>query len=89
MAVKVNIRPLGNRIVVHPIKENCISSGGIHIPGEQPQFKGSVKAVGPDVKEIRLHDVVLFGQYAGSKIEHNQTEYLVMDEDDIWGVLSD
>ena len=94
----MNIRPLGDRILVKRIQEEETTKGGIIIPDtakEKPQ-EGRVVAVGkgkmteegkllaPDVK---AGDRILFGKYAGSEIKLEGEEHLILREDDILGVL--
>jgi chaperonin GroES len=96
----MNIRPLGDRILVKRIQEEEKTKGGIIIPDtakEKPQ-EGKVVAVGkgkmtedgklvaPDVK---AGDRILFGKYAGSEIKLEGDEHLILREDDILGVLED
>ena len=94
----MNIRPLGDRILVKRIQEEEKTKGGIIIPDtakEKPQ-EGRVVAVGkgkmtedgklltPDVK---AGDRILFGKYSGSEIKLEGEEHLILREDDILGVL--
>jgi len=94
----MNIRPLGDRILVKRIQEEEKTKGGIIIPDtakEKPQ-EGKVVAVGkgkttedgkllpPDVK---AGDRILFGKYAGSEIKLEGEEHLILREDDILGIL--
>ena len=95
----MNIRPLHDRVVVERIEAEAQSAGGIVIPGnaaEKPD-QGKVIAVGNgkvlDDGKIRLLDVkvgdrILFGKYSGSATKIGGTEYLVMREDDIMGVIA-
>ena len=98
MAVKV--RPLHDRIIVERTENTEQMVGGIIIPDtakEKPQ-QGKVLAVGkgtvkddgsvtpPDVK---AGDTVLFGKYAGQEITLDGTEYFIMREDDILGVIEE
>jgi chaperonin GroES len=96
----MEIRPLHDRVVVKRIEEGeDKTAGGLIIPDsakEKPQ-QGEVVAVGngkindagkliaPDVK---AGDRILFGKYSGSDIKLNGTEYLIMREDEILGVIS-
>jgi chaperonin GroES len=94
----MKIQPLGDRVVVSRIEEEEKTAGGIIIPDtakEKPQ-EGKVVAAGPgkvgeDGKRIPL-DVkkgnrVLFGKYAGTEIEIDGVEHLIMREEDILGVI--
>ena len=95
----MNIRPLQDRIIVERVEEETKTAGGIIIPDtvskEKPQ-EGKVIAVGkgkvtPEGKvlplDVKEGDRVLFGKYAGSEIKIDGTEYLIMREDDILGVV--
>jgi chaperonin GroES len=94
----MNIRPLQDRIIVKRINEEEKTAGGIIIPDtakEKPQ-EGKVVAVGKgkigeDGKvqkmDLKKGDKVLFGKYAGSEITMDGTEYLIMREDDVLGVI--
>ena len=94
----MKMRPLRDRILVERIEEAEQRVGGIIIPDtakEKPQ-SGRVIAVGKgrindkgqvfplDVKE---GETVLFGKYAGSEIQIDGREYLILREDDVLGVL--
>lgn len=94
----MKIRPLQDRIIVKRIEEEEKSKGGIIIPDtakEKPQ-EGKVVAVGKgklneDGKlmplEVKVNDRVLFGKYAGTEIQLDGEEHLIMREDDILGVI--
>ena len=95
MATKTEFKPLGNRVVVEPTKEDeQVSAGGIYIPDtakEKPQ-EGKIVAVGPgrlteDGKrvgmEVVVGDTVVYSKYAGTEYKEGDTEYLVLREDDI------
>ena len=95
----MDIRPLHDRVVVKRIEEGETMQGGLYIPDsakEKPQ-QGEVVAVGngkrDDKGEVHALDVkqgdrILFGKYSGSDIKLDGTEYLIMREDEILGVLS-
>jgi chaperonin GroES len=95
----MKIRPLHDRVVVKRIEEERKSAGGIVIPenaAEKPD-QGEVIAVGngkilEDGKvrplDVKVGDRVLFGKYSGSTVKMEGTEYLVMREDDIMGVVA-
>jgi chaperonin GroES len=93
----MNFKPLKDRLLVKYSEEAEKSSGGIIIPEtakEKPQ-KGEVVAVGAgrvtddgklQALEVKVGDVVLFEKYAGSKINMDNTEYLIIREDDVLGI---
>ena len=94
----MKIRPLQDRIIVKRIEEEEVSSGGIIIPDsakEKPQ-EGKVIAVGKgkiadDGKlqplDVKKGDKVLFSKYAGSEVNIDGDEHLIIREDDVLGVL--
>jgi len=94
----MNIKPLGDRIVVERIEQEEKTAGGIIIPDnakEKPK-QGKVLAVGAGAKDengkriaidVEVGDVVLFTQWAGSEIKLDGKEYLVLKESDVIGVI--
>ena len=96
----MNIRPLHDRVVVKRWEEDKTSPGGIVIPdtaAEKP-IKGEVIAAGNGkilengqvrALDVKVGDKVLFGKYSGTEVKVEGTEYLVMREDDIMGVIED
>jgi chaperonin GroES len=86
----MGFKPLGDRVFVKFLEEVDKTAGGLYIPDaakEKPQ-RGSVEAVGKDVKEIKKGDIVLFDKYAGSKIKVDADEYLIVKEEEVLGILS-
>jgi chaperonin GroES len=93
----MKIRPLQDRIIVRRIDEEETTKGGLIIPDtakEKPQ-EGKVIAVGKgkildDGKiwklDVKKGDRVLFGKYAGTEINIEGTEHLIIREDDVLGV---
>jgi len=98
MAVK--IRPLHDRLIVDRIEDTNQMIGGIIIPDtakEKPQ-QGKVLAVGKGKiqddgsvtpLDVKAGDTVLFGKYSGQEITLDGTEYFIMREDDVLGVIED
>jgi len=94
----MHIRPLYDRIVVKRIEEKETKVGGLFIPDtakEKPQ-EGEVVAVGQGKRnddgkliplDVKAGDRILFGKYSGSDIKIDGTEYLIMREDEVLGVL--
>jgi chaperonin GroES len=94
----MNIRPLYDRIVVKRITEQETTRNGIVIPDsakEKPQ-EGEVMAVGHGKRledgklvalDVKSGDRILFGKYSGNEITLQGTEYIIMREDDVLGVL--
>jgi chaperonin GroES len=94
----MNIRPLHDRIVVKRIESTENKIGGLFIPDsakEKPQ-EGEVVAVGNGKRgedgkviplDVKAGDRILFGKYSGSDIKIDGTEYMIMREDEVLGVL--
>lgn len=94
----MNIRPLYDRIVVKRIEEQETTRNGIVIPDsakEKPQ-EGEVMAVGHGKRledgqlvalDVKVGDRVLFGKYSGTEAKSVGTEYIIMREDDVLGIL--
>ena len=93
MAKKVNITPLHDRVLVQAAEAETKSAGGIIIPDsatEKPQ-RGQVIAVGsgkPDEPmTVKVGNTVLYGKYAGTELNIDGTEYLMMRESDILAII--
>jgi chaperonin GroES len=94
----MKFRPLHDRVVVKRIDAEEKTAGGIIIPDtakEKPQ-QGEVIAVGPGGRDesgkltpldVKAGDRVLFGKWSGTEVRIDGTEYLIMKESDIMGVL--
>jgi chaperonin GroES len=95
----MNVRPLSDRVLVQRLEEEETTKGGIIIPDtakEKPQ-QGKVVAIGEGklldngnrvTPGVKVGETVLFGKYAGTEIKVDGQEYLILREDDIFGVFS-
>ena len=93
MSNKVNISPLHDRVIVKPAAAEEKTAGGIIIPDtakEKPQ-RGVIIAAGPGKKDepmtVKSGDTVLYGKYAGTEINIEGDEYLIMRESDILAIV--
>ena len=93
----MNIRPLGDRVVIKKIEAEETTKSGIVLPEaakEKPQ-EAEVVAVGPggivDGKEVRIEvkvgDRVLFSKYGGNEVKIDGVEYTILRQDDILAVI--
>ncbi|MDD3608825.1 MAG: co-chaperone GroES [Halothiobacillaceae bacterium] len=94
----MKIRPLHDRVLIKRVEEERTTASGIVLPdsaAEKPN-RGEVIAAGPgksnEKGEIRpmgvsVGDLVLFGQYAGTKVKVDGEDLLMMGEDDILAVI--
>ena len=90
---KVNITPLADRVIIMAAAAEQKTSSGIIIPDtakEKPQ-KGKVMAVGTGKTDepmtVKAGDTVLYGKYAGTEINVDGDEYLIMRESDIFAIV--
>lgn len=90
---KVSIKPLADRVLVEPAAAEEKTAAGIIIPDtakEKPQ-KGTVIAVGNGKKDepmtVKEGDMVLYGKYAGTEINVQGHDYLIMRESDILAII--
>ncbi len=90
---KLTIKPLADRVLVVPAAAETKTSSGIIIPDtakEKPQ-KGTVAAVGPGTKDnpitVKVGDQVLYGKYAGTELQHDGVDYLMMKESDLLSIV--
>ncbi len=90
---KLNIKPLGDRVVVEPAPAEEKTASGIIIPDtakEKPQ-KGTVVAVPEKDKDnnisVKVGDQVLYGKFAGTEITIDDRDYLIMSQSDILAVI--
>lgn len=94
----MKVRPLHDRIIVERIEESEQRVGGIIIPDsakEKPQ-QGKVIAAGKGKVEkdgkitpldVKAGDTILFGKYSGQEIKIDGSEYLIMREEEVLGVI--
>jgi len=94
----INVKPLGDRVLVQPLEEKEANKGGIIIPDtakEKPQ-EGTVVAVGTGKLDgngkkiefnVKVDDKVLISKYGGTEIKLDGENYLIIREDDILGII--
>ena len=98
-STQTNVRPLHDRILIRRMAEEEKTAGGLFIPDtakEKPQ-KGEVVSVGKgrvteDGKvlplEVKAGDKVLFSKYAGTELKLNGSEFLMIREEDVLGIIN-
>jgi chaperonin GroES len=98
VATKIQLRPLGDRVLIKPVEKKDEVRGGLIIPDtakEKPQ-EGEVIAAGKgktgdDGKlipmDVKVGDRILYGKYSGTEVKIEGQEYLIMHQDDILGVI--
>jgi len=94
----MEIRPLGDRILIEVLEAEEVTKGGIVLPDtakEKPQ-EGKVIAVGKGkvtddgkvvAPEVKVGDIILFGKYTGTELKLDERSLLMLREDDILGIV--
>ena len=95
----INLKPLGDRVLVEPVEEKETKKGGIIIPDtakEKPQ-EGKIVALGTGKTddggkkvpfEVKVGDRVLVSKYGGTEIKLDGKEYKILSSDDLLGVVN-
>jgi chaperonin GroES len=94
----MKFRPLHDRVVVKRVEEEQKSKGGIIIPetAQEKPMQGEIIAAGPGGRDeagkltpldVKKGDRVLFGKWSGTEVKIDGTEYLIMKESDVMGVM--
>lgn len=96
--MSLNLKPLGDRLVIEPLEQEEITASGIVLPEtakEKPQ-KGSVLATGPGARDeqgrritmdVQTGDTVLFAKYAGTEIKLDGKKLLILKETDVLAIV--
>ena len=95
----MNLKPLGDRVIVKPKAPDEITKGGIILPdtAQEKPMEGTIVAVGAgriadDGKKIEMElktgDKILYGKYSGTEVKINDEEFLIMRESDVYAIIS-
>ncbi len=94
----LQLKPLGNRIVVEPLEQEEVTPGGIVLPEtakEKPQ-QGIVLSVGPGDRDekgqripmdVAVGDKVLFAKYSGTEVKVDGKKLLILRESDVLAII--
>jgi len=94
----MKIRPLHDRVIVKRSSEEEKTKGGLYIPdsAKETPVEGKVIAVGTGKRDdngklipldVKVGDLVIVSKYGGSDVKYDGTEYVIMREEDILGVI--
>ena len=89
----MNFKPLGTRVLVERLEEETKTSSGIIIPdnAKEKPLMGVVRALGAKVSEecqcVKEGDTIVFGKYKGSDIKLDNKEFVVLELEDILGIM--
>ena len=93
----MNIKPLGDRVVIKKVEAEETTKSGIVLPGsakEEPQM-AEIVAVGPGgvvegkeiTMEVKVGDKVIFSKYAGTEVKYDGVEYTILRQNDILAIV--
>jgi len=85
----MNFQPLGKRVLVKRVEETNTTMSGIIIPdnAKEKPSRGEVVAVSKEVTELENGNQVLFGKYAGSEVSFEGEKFMVLEVEDIFGII--
>jgi len=94
----INLRPLGDRVLVEPVEEKEVKKGGIIIPdtAKEKPTEGVIRALGTGKTddhgkkiafEVKVGDRVLVSKYGGTEVKLDGKEYKILSSDDILGII--
>ncbi|MFA6042725.1 MAG: co-chaperone GroES [Patescibacteria group bacterium] len=90
----MQLKPLGDRIVVKPATQEEVTKSGIVLPDtvdKEKKEQGEIIAIGSGEKIAKLNlkvgDIVLFGKYSGDEVDVEDTEYKILKDEDVLAIL--
>ncbi|MBN1778865.1 MAG: co-chaperone GroES [Candidatus Buchananbacteria bacterium] len=90
----MQLKPLGNRIVVEPLTEEEVTKSGIILPDtvdKEKKAEGKILAIGDGKKiqklGLKVGDKVLFGKYAGEEVTVEEKDYKILSDEDVLAVI--
>jgi chaperonin GroES len=94
----MNLKPLGDRLIVEPVEREEVTASGIHLPetAKEKPMQGKVLAAGPGSRkddgsrvemDVVVGDIVLYAKYAGTEVKLDDKKYLILKETDILAIV--
>ena len=94
----MNLKPLGDRLIVEPIEQEEMTASGIVLPetAKEKPMQGKVLAAGPGARkedgarvamDVAVGDTVLYAKYAGTEVKLDDKKYLILKETDILAIV--
>lgn len=94
----MSVKPLEDRVLVKPIAKEAKTASGLYLPESSTEkpIKGKIVAVGPGKRlesgsiatlSVKKGDTVVYGKYAGTEVEIEGNEHLILRETEILGVV--
>jgi chaperonin GroES len=90
----MQLKPLGNRVIVSPLSEEEVTKSGIILPAtvdKEKKAEGKIIAIGDGEKIKALNltegDTVIFGKYSGEEVKVGDEEYKILNDEDVLAVI--
>ena len=94
----MNLKPLGDRLIVSPTEQDEVTASGIVLPetAKEKPMQGEVVAAGPGARkddgsraemDVQKGDTVLYAKYAGTEVKIDGNKYLILKETDILAIV--
>jgi chaperonin GroES len=93
----MNIKPLGDRVVIKAIESQETTKSGIVLPGsaKEKPMQGEVLAVGSGELiegvrvplELKVGDKIIYSKYAGTEVKIDENEYLILRQNDVLAII--
>lgn len=94
----MNLKPLGDRLIVEPIEQEEITASGIVLPetAKEKPMRGKVLAIGPGARkedgsrsamDVSTGDTVLYAKYGGVEVKLENKKYLILKETDVLAIV--
>ena len=98
MEKTLNMKPLGERVIILPLPEEEVTRGGVIIPdsAKEKPVQGKIVAIGSGRMldngqiiplEVKEGDIVLYGKYSGTEVKLEGEKYLIMKESEIFAII--
>lgn len=86
MSKKLNLQPMGSRVLIQPLEQEGKTASGLLLPEtakEKPQT-GLVVAIGDDEEiKLKVNDRILFAKYSGTEFKMDGAAYLLLESSDV------
>jgi chaperonin GroES len=94
----MNLKPLGDRLIVEPIEQDDTTASGIVLPdtAKEKPMQGKVLAIGPGARndsgdrvalDVAEGDTVLYAKYGGTEVKLDGSKYLILRESDVLAIV--
>lgn len=91
----MNLKPLGDRVVIKPMPKEETTKSGIILPdtvSKEARMEGEIVAIGEGEKVLKLNlkvgQKVVFSEYGGSEVKLEDQEYKILNHDDLLAVVA-